>query len=219
MKTNQTNQNSKFIRKFILLSSCLLLPLLARNAAAQATVYWDNNGSGTPGSGTWDTASPNWSTTSALTASPTTFTTGSIPVFCAGTSAAGSITVAVETAISANGVYNNGIGGTPCALTLTSQTGNGSLSLPAGMNTFFVTSAASNTTVNIPINGSGGLQTGGAGTLYLYGANGYTGGTTLASAALVYFNNGSAFGSGAITPANGGFAALLSAGGYYYAPQ
>ena len=196
----------------------LVCCLLAHPAGAQTYYYWDNNGLATPTGGTWDTATPAWSTSSAGvdSGSLVAFPAGGLPVFCAGATTAGPIEVDVNTPnLSVNGVYNNGIGGTPCALTLG---GSGSLSLPAGLNTFYVSSAASNTTVNIPINGTGGLQTGGSGNLYLYSptGSGYSGGTMLASAALTYFNNNNAFGTGTITPAltgSPGYAALLSSGG------
>src|SRR5262249_22163168 len=50
-----------------------------------------------------------------------------------------------------------------------------------------------------PITGPGGLQSQGAGSLYLSGANTYSGGTSIGTGAGLNFNNGSAFGTGPVT--------------------
>ena len=194
--------NSKSICVRVISAALVLLFALLANNALATFKYWDNTGNASnPTSGVWDTTTASWSTTSALTATPTTFNAGDLPIFCAGTATAGSITVSVNTPnLSVNGVYNNGIGGYSCLLTLG---GTGSLSLPAGFNSFYVT-AAKTTTVNIPINGPGGLQTGATGNLYLHGANTFSGGVNVGTATLIFFNNGSAFGTGPINLNSGG---------------
>jgi fibronectin-binding autotransporter adhesin len=191
---------------------CLLAALLA-NYAKAGVDYWDNNGLSTPSGGIWNLTSDDWSTSSTLTGTPTTFTAGNLAVFTAGSTSAGTITVDVNTAnLSCGGFDNNGVAGTACNLTLG---GSGSLSLASGVQGVYVTTGDS-TTVNIAVNGTGGLEPEGSGSLYLYANNGYTGGTTLASStSLANFNNNRSFGTGTITvdEASGSFAPLISTGG------
>lgn len=197
---------------YIAVGFCLWLATLM-NFASAAVLYWDNNGTSTPSGGTWDATTKNWASSSTLTTSTVVWNTADAAVFCAGSTSAGTITVNVNTAnLACGGFFNNGVAGSSCTLTLA---GTGSLSLNSGLQGIYVSSGVSST-INIPINGAGGLEPEGSGYLNLYAANGYTGGTTLANGStFTQFNNNNAFGTGAIT-INGGpgiYAPLLSVGG------
>src|SRR5580765_2114651 len=88
---------------------CLLAVFLANHLWA-AIYYWDPNGLTTPGSGTWDTTSLQWATSSTLTASPVAWNTANLAVFIAGGTSLASATITVNSAIASAGVYNSGVG-------------------------------------------------------------------------------------------------------------
>jgi autotransporter-associated beta strand protein len=180
---------------------CLLFAFTANHAKA-SLLFWANNGTNAPSSGTWDLTTANWSTNSALTNIPVVWDGVSAAAFPAGTGILGTVTITANTpGIGFAGLYNSGLanGG----VTNLIVTGTGSLNLvDAGVQEGFVAGANFNTMVRVPITGSGGVQwQGGGGSLYLSGANTYTAGTSLDSANGLNFNNGSAFGasSGVIT--------------------
>lgn len=87
----------------LLLFAGLVLPLTGR---AQATLYWDINGTtagagGATPAGTWRTSgsgNQNWNTSAAGTGTTDFWTNDSIAVFSAGTDASGSYTVTVSSA-------------------------------------------------------------------------------------------------------------------------
>src|ERR1043165_5148865 len=111
--------------RFIPAGLCLLFALLANRALA-AIYFWDPNGLSAPTSGTWDTTSAQWATSSTLTASPVVWNTANLAVFTAGNVDPGTITITVNSAINTAGVFNGGTGGSVGVTTLTIS-GSGSL--------------------------------------------------------------------------------------------
>jgi len=93
-------------------------------------------------------------------------------------------------------------------------TGAGTLDVTSGDQAFSVYGSV---LINAPISGSGGVVPEGNGSLYLYGTNTYSGGTTLGYSGypLVWFNNSNSFGTGAIKlkGATGDYQGLLATGG------
>jgi len=172
------NPNLNWLR-FLATALCLVFWLPA-NPAGATVLYWDNNGTGTPSSGTWDTPSSDWATSSTLTSSPGVWNTADAAGFCAGSTSAGTITISVNSMIALAGFFNGDLGQPGCNLTLS---GSGSLSMDSGLQGCDTTSG-STTTVSVPIAGSGGVQSEGAGTLTLSGANTYSGGTTVTAGTL-----------------------------------
>src|ERR1035437_4825431 len=78
--------------RFISAGLCLLFFLLANHAGA-TVIYWDNNGTGTASSGTWDTTTKNWAASSVLTASTVVWNTADAACFTAGAASPGIITI------------------------------------------------------------------------------------------------------------------------------
>jgi trimeric autotransporter adhesin len=183
---------------FITTSLSLLIVLLSPRAGA-VVYYWDPNGLGGPTSGTWDTTTPQWSTNSALTATPVVWDPTAAAGFPAGTAGTGALTITVNSPINFAGMFNgltSTIGVTNLVLN-----GSGSLNLNPGLQAFWTGSNAYNTIIRVPITGTGGLQNQSGGSLYLSGANTYSGGTSMGTSAGLNFNNGNAFGTGPITNA------------------
>src|SRR6266516_1001727 len=196
---NNLLHHSKVLRAIS--TALCLIAVLANNAGA-AVFYWDNNGLSTPSSGTWDATTAEWSTTSALTASPVVWNTANAACFTAGTASPGAITITVNTAISFAGIFNGSLAPPPCDVTIS---GAGSLSLNSGAQGFSTfNSALGFTRIKIPITGAGQVTPESSGQLYLEATNTYTGGTLLGFSSvpwtgLVNFNNSNSFGSGTIT--------------------
>src|ERR1022692_3325797 len=94
--------------KYLTAALGLVLALLADHAGA-ALLYWDNNGTSTPGSGTWNTTSHQWATSSTLVASPPLYSnsTADAAAFSGG-SAANSPTITLSTAVNAGGIFIEG---------------------------------------------------------------------------------------------------------------
>jgi len=178
------NPNSKWLR-FLATALCLVFWFPA-NPAGATVLYWDNNGTGTPSGGTWDTTSSDWATSSTLTSSPGVWNTADAAGFCAGATSAGTITISVNSTIALAGFFNGDLGQPGCYLTLS---GSGSLSMDSGLQGCDTTSG-STTTVSVPITGSGGVQSEGAGTLTLSAANTYSGGTTVTAGTLQISGSG-----------------------------
>src|SRR5580698_10272957 len=108
LKSTRNKPGSKNMKKPILPCMCLALSLLAYDAGA-ALVYWDNNGTGTPGSGTWNTTSAQWATSSTLVASPPVYpnSTADAAAF-AGGSAANAPNITLNSAVNAGGIFIEG---------------------------------------------------------------------------------------------------------------
>jgi hypothetical protein len=175
---------------------CLGFFLLAHNAEATLN-WWDPTGttvSATP-NGTWEGSV--WATSSALTATPAAFAEGVAAAFAAGTGATGSYTVTANANHNIAGIFNGGVGGDSTSSGLIIN-GAGVLSIASGLQGFY-TGTGGTTTILAQLSGTGGVETEGSGSLFLYVSNSYSGGTTLDTTAGLNFNNNSSFGTGAIT--------------------
>ncbi len=169
---------------------------LLSSPAPAIVYYWDPNGLSTPASGIWDTTTPQWSTTSALTATPVVWDPTVAAGFPAGTANISALTISVNSPIGFAGMFNgvSGFGATNLIIN-----GSGSLSLNAGLQGFSTAQSYYNTIIKVPITGPGGLQNQAGGSLYLSGANTYSGGTSIGTSAGLNFNNSSVFGTGTVT--------------------
>jgi hypothetical protein len=116
--------------------------------------------------------------------------------FPAGTANISALTISVNSSIGFAGMFNgvSGFGVTNLVIS-----GSGSLTLASGLQGFSTAQSFYNTIIRIPITGPGELQNQASGSLYLSGANTYSGGTSLGTSAGLNFNNGSAFGTGTVT--------------------
>ena len=200
------------MKKILVIAPCLFLTLLARNVQAGVS-YWDNNGTATPTSGTWDTTTANWTTSTTLTASTVAFTSGNFAIFTAGSGGIVNLTVTVPGAVSCDGLGDATTStGTASGAAVTNLTfsGAGSISLPSGAWPFECGNSAPAPAIiiNVPITGTGGIIQHNNGTLALYGNNTYSGGTELTGGQVIYYNNNNSFGTGPITN-NAGAGALV----------
>ncbi|HEV2455356.1 MAG TPA: hypothetical protein VGY98_13915, partial [Verrucomicrobiae bacterium] len=114
---------TSFLICFVFVSSLLVRPVMA------AVYYWDPEGSATPNAsnlaGTWDTSSPDWSTSSAQSGSPVAFSSGVAACFSAGgTTVTTPFTVNVNSAINIAGIFNGSLSPPGFFVTLS---GSGSL--------------------------------------------------------------------------------------------
>jgi autotransporter-associated beta strand protein len=174
----------------------LIITLVSPRVTA-VVYYWDPNGLSAPTSGTWDTTTPQWATTPALTATPVVWDPTAAAGFPAGIAGISALTITVDSPIGFAGMFN---GLTPTiGVTNLLLNGSGSLNLNPGIQAFWTGSNAYNTIIRIPITGTGGLQNQSGGSLYLSAANTYSGGTSIGTSAGLNFNNSSAFGTGTIT--------------------
>jgi autotransporter-associated beta strand protein len=155
-----------------------LFPIAVR---AQATLYWDTNGStsgtGSSPSGTWAAGSGSvWSSNSSGKSATTTWTNGSDAVFSAGSSATGSYTVTVSGIVEVSSITVQEGSPTFAGGTIRFTDSTPDFSVGSGLTTTVGSTIADNWT---------GLNKTGAGTLVLTGANIYNGGTTISAGTLV----------------------------------
>jgi autotransporter-associated beta strand protein len=212
MKNLITNSATRTAARF----GWLLVTLLAASAPA-AVYYWDPNGALAPTSDTWDTTRNQWSTTSALTASPVAWNSANAAAFVAGGTDPGTITIAVNSAITTAGIYNGSLTGIS-GVTSLDFNGTGSLNF-TGIQSFSV-AAGKSTSFDVPLTGNGIFTAEGAGDMYFRAANTYSGGTYLGYTNIpftgsLHFDNPSYFGPGTITVTNttGGRATLAAGAG------
>src|ERR1019366_8861619 len=186
--------------------------LLANHAGAQTQMWWDNNAASPATSGTWDQGvSSFWSTTSALSASPTTFSSGNFAIFAAGSTTISALTITVPGAVTCEGLGDGttDVGGASgAAVTALTFSGAGSINLPAGQWSIECGGSGNSITINVPITGTGGIIQHNNGSLYLYGVNTYSGGTGVTGGQILYYNNNASFGTGPIT--NTGSSSILN---------
>ncbi len=155
-------------------------------------LYWDINGAtagagGPSPSGTWDTSSTDWTTSSAGTAVTTTWTDGNTAVFSAGTDATGSYTITLS------GTQ------TPGAVTFAdgaATLSGGTLTLGGG-GVVTVNASPVKGIISSVISGSVGLTKVNSGELVLTAANIFSGNLTNQGGTLT-LNNSSAASSGSI---------------------
>jgi len=203
--------------------SCLAFGALAINSNA-AVYYWDPQGSATPTAGnltgTWDTSTPQWSTTKSLTASPVVWSSGVAACFSAGTTPVSTpFVVTVDSTITIGGIFNGALTPPGCPVTLK---GAGSLDLAAGADAFSTGGTTAGTTaITIPLTGAGQAVLESSSKTFFSATNTYSGGTifgypnspnNITFSGTLIFSNGYAFGTGPIqvTPYCSG---ALSAGG------
>jgi autotransporter-associated beta strand protein len=197
--------------------------LLGPEVKANNIVYWDPNGTSTAGSGTWNSTTAQWSTSSSLSSSLVVWNTTNAACFCAGSSSPGAITITVSTIITNQGIFNGSLNPPGCTLTINGS-GSGALYFPGtnalsgGRNAMDTSGSDGDPTIiNAAIIGPGGMVIEGGDQLYLNGTNTYTGGTYLgypanAFGSVVNITNGSAFGTGPITITNAAGCALVVEG-------
>jgi autotransporter-associated beta strand protein len=201
------------------LGALSMAALLTSNAAAQTYLYWDNNGTATPGSGTWNLTTPSWSTDANPTASPVVWDGISAAVFAVTNAGVGNwstFTVTVDSAINIGGLYNNGLNGS-APVTNVVFTGSGSLNLATGANIISAGNGAigagsgNNNIFRIPITGNGSVTfQANVGSEYLAVPNTYSGGTTIDTGNGINFAANNAFGTGTITVAPGRTTTVLA---------
>jgi autotransporter-associated beta strand protein len=189
------------MKKLFLLSVCLSATALQLGASV---VYWDNNGTSTPGSGNWDTSTKNWATSSVLTTSTVVFPSGYAAVFQAGGNSVAASTVTVTTNITIAGIFDNGVAGSVITNLTINASAGASISLVSGQDSFTSSLGSCTITVNAPLTGAGQVYQGGGGSLALYGNNSYSGGTGLTGGQVIYYNQNTSFGTGPINVGGSG---------------
>jgi autotransporter-associated beta strand protein len=161
--------------------------------------YWDPTGitpTATP-NGNWEDIA--WSTNSALSATPTNFTSGSAAAFAAGNAASGAYSVTLNTTQNVAGIFN----GLTTSIGTVTINGSGAINIVPGQQGFYTASPGS-TIINVPIGGTGQMIVEQNGQLYLDASNTFSGGTQLGIASTsfagtVFINNNASFGTGRIT--------------------
>jgi autotransporter-associated beta strand protein len=189
-----------------------------------AIFYWDPQGTtgGNPytGSMTGSWEGNYWTSNSAGQASPTSWPEGACVCFGVNT---GNGTPAFTVTANANhtfaGMFDGPLNPNSCHVTVN---GTGVLTLAPGPQGFSMVTASDGSTAAMTISnviaGTGQVVPENFGQLTLNGANTYSGGTALgysgnAFTGTIFFNNGSAFGTGTITLQSLGNGATLSAQG------
>ncbi len=163
-----------------------------------AVIFWDPTGTtvSTSPNGNWEDIA--WGLTSSLTASLVNFPEGNAAGFAAGTSATNTYTVTANANHTVAGMFNGGLSDSAC--TNLQIKGPGILSIPAStQGDGFSTATGANTTINAVLAGPGGVQSQAGGSLFLWTANTYSGGTFVNTSSGLNFNNNNAFGTGLIT--------------------
>jgi len=207
--------------KLIPAALCLSFVLLAINATAQVTNYWDTNGN-TPGAGgptpngDWDDMSAGgfWTTDPTGMSATGPWSEGNTPMFSAlngvgatTTDATGSYTITVGTGHTIAGMQT-APGSGPVTVS-----GAGPLQIASGMQQFISTNLTINAPLTDPTIGApGGLQTAAGNNLSLFGNNTFSGGLNL-NGGSTYINSASSVGaaSGTISPILGGASPVFSA--------
>jgi autotransporter-associated beta strand protein len=174
------------------------LTLQAGNGTTETLVYWDNNAGSPPGSGSWDTSTANWSLSSTLTASTVDFPTGAYAILAMPNTSGATTMTLNSPGVTFTGLSNPG-SATPNLGQTNTISGTGALNAFAGTTVINNLTASNQTTITVPITGSGRVENTGNGSLYLYGNNTYSGGTLLGTSAGLNFNNNNSFGTGPIT--------------------
>jgi autotransporter-associated beta strand protein len=196
----------------------LSFALLANNAGAATSYYFDVNGaaagSGVVNGGSYSWDDPNWSTSSGLAIATVNWGAGGFARF---TTAVAGYTVTVNASESMAGLFNtqgaatvtiNGAGSGTLNITTTGGTVLTSGSYTLNVQGFLCSGPV---VINAPISGAGGVQQSQSAALYLYGNNSYAGGTALTGGQLIYYNQNNSFGTGPIYVGGSGNALISSA--------
>ncbi len=171
------------------------------NNTYAALNFWDPTGttpSQTP-NGNWEDNA--WAPTVTPTASPAAWADGVAAAFSVAGMGSNNFTVTVNANHNIAGLFNGAATGSGSSLGIIIQ-GPGILSItnvPSVVQGFGTQNSTNNTIVRCQLSGPGGIQNQNNGSLYLSGTNTFSGGTSLGTSAGLNFNNGSAFGTGAIT--------------------
>lgn len=175
--------------------------VLAASEQTQATnLFWDNNGTSAVTSGTWDSTSAVWATSSTLTTATQAFGSGNFPEFSAGTTPT-TLNITVNSAVSCAGMYARTSGST------VNISGTGSIGITSGLQGFLCTG---NIVINVPLTGAGGVEQEEGAALSLYANNTYTGGTEITGGQNLYYNQNGSFSTGTITITGAYFGALIN---------
>src|ERR1043165_7126897 len=169
-------------------------------------MFWDPTGTtlNTTANGSWE--GNVWATNGVPTNAPNAFVEGSFVVSSVTGEGATAITCTANADHTVAGIFNGGTGGaTNCANLVINGAGILSFSGVQG----FSTSSGGLTTINNVLAGSGTLQNGGTGQLFLNGVNTFSGGVNIAATGLINFNNPSSFGTGTINWNSGGSGGAL----------
>jgi autotransporter-associated beta strand protein len=169
--------------------------------SASASMFWDPTGTAltTTGNGSWEGLV--WATNGVPTNAPIAFVEGSFVVFSVTGEGATAITCTANADHTFAGIFNGGTGGaTTCANLVINGTGILSFSGIQGLST----SSGGFTTISNVLAGTGTLQNGSSGQLFLNGVNTFSGGVNVAATGLINFNNPSSFGTGPINWNSGG---------------
>lgn len=198
------------MKKLVLSVAFVISGILAHQAGAQTTQWWDNNGANPATDGTWDTNSPSWSDSAALTDATAPFTNGNYVIFSAGSTPISTLNISVTGNVTCSGLGDGttitGAASGAYATNLNLNDGGGSISLPDGMWPFECGNGpAASASINIyaPITGTGGIVQHNNAGLGLYGNNTYSGGTAVTGGQIIYYNNDNSFGSGPISTSGG----------------
>lgn len=202
--------------RLVSISACALLCLLANNAMATNTYFSPSGGVANNGMYTWDQSTTiDWATSAGATPTETwaqAAVNSAFPRFTLGGADTITLTVNGSNLTPMAGLYQEETG----TLNIAATPGS-SLPIAANIQGFLLTGPV---VITCPLTGAGGIEpeyeaSGAA--LSLFATNTYTGGTYLySSSALVYFNNGSAFGTGNIMLGSGsltGFNPFIATGG------
>jgi fibronectin-binding autotransporter adhesin len=196
MKMNSRSSSNKSPYKYILPCASLVLSLLAHNAlASNPSQFWDNNGLSPAGDGTWDTSTPNWAPTNALTAMPSVFTNGNFAEFAAGTgtNAVLNINLADNTVVCA-GIATGFAGFTGETVSTANFSGVGSIGIASGLQGFLCPVGGS-MVFNVPLTGAGGIDPQG-GVVTLNGTNTFTGNSAIGTGTQLIIGGAGSLGSG-----------------------
>jgi len=197
MKSIINPVKKNFPRNISLASVATTVWLLIGNfEASAASQYWDNNGLSTPGNGNWDTSTPNWAPTNALTSSPAVFTSGNFAQFAAGSGTISVLNITMpDNTVTCAGITTGGFAGFSGATVTTANfSGPGSIGFSSGVQGLI---CASNGTMvfNVPLTGVGGIEPQ-SGFVTLNGVNTYTGNTIVAAGSTLTVGGSGTLGSG-----------------------
>ncbi len=163
--------------------------------AANPSQFWDNNGLSTPSDGVWDSTTPNWSSTSNLTATPSVFVSGSFAEFVAGTNPLATLNITLpDNSVVCSGLTTGFAGFTGAPVTNATFLGAGSLGISNGFQGILCPTNGTITFL-VPLTGPGGIDPQG-GEVILDGTNTFTGGSEVSAGATLFIGGSGSLGAG-----------------------